>query len=275
MSKSIQIRKKCEHCLVGSARIEVHDTSEDEGVALYSECSFCRCQYEKGQLVQSPISLNSAEEVRAAFEHWMRSEGFSSLEDFSESHFNTAEPEFLIQQVLTGQSIESNFDVLGYLFSGMMGQAEPESSSTEEDHTEAISDFDILYPTAELSVIACALTSVMMADGIIQPEEQSLLNQQLKQFGVSPLESSDQRVWRPSELVHPSDPQRLIEAMVELAFVDNELDGSEWQLIREYARYWRCDLENLEKMRSERIVRQSTLSRLFSALRHLFFEESQ
>ena len=60
-----------------------------------------------------------------------------------------------------------------------------------------------------------------------------------------------------------------------LAFVDNELDGSEWQVISEYARYWRCDLDALEKMRTDRTVRQSTLSRLFSALRHLFFEESQ
>jgi len=63
--------------------------------------------------------------------------------------------------------------------------------------------------------------------------------------------------------------------MVELAFVDKQLDGSEWQVIREYARHWRCDLDALEVIRSERTVREGALSRLFSALRHLFFEEAQ
>lgn len=275
MSKSIQIRKKCEHCLIDCARIEVHDTSESEGIALYSECSFCRCQYEKGVLVQGPISFQTEAEIQAAFEHWMRAEGFGHLDEFAQSHFNTPLGSTLIHKVLHQENIESNFDVLGYLFSGMVGQADPEPQPSEDDFSEPMGDFDILYPTAELSVIACALTSVMMADGVIQPEEQRLISEQLKQFGVEPLEAADLRVWRPSELVHPSDPQRLIEAMVELAFVDNELDGSEWQVIREYARYWRCDLDALEKMRSDRTVRQGTFSRLFSALRHLFFEASQ
>lgn len=260
--------------MVESARIEVHDSSEEEGIALYSECSFCRCQYEKGQLVQAPISLDSEIEVLSAFKDWMRAEGFTTLVSFCQAHFDTADPNEVVTKILRRQPVESNFDVMGYLFSGMIGQTdlgEPE----EPAFTESMPDFDILYPTSELSVIACALTSVMMADGIIQPEEQDLLNRQLEQFGVAPLMREDFRVWRPSELLQPKDPSRLIQAMVELAFVDNELDSSEWQLIREYARYWRCDLDNLETLRSQRSVRQSTFSRLFSALRHLFFEESQ
>ena len=54
--------------------------------------------------------------------------------------------------------------------------------------------------------------------------------------------------------------------MIELAFVDNQLDGSEWQVIQ-YARYWRCDRMCFQLCRSERkeedfvpfIFRPSTL----------------
>lgn len=275
MPKSIQIRKKCEHCLIDSASIEVHDSSGDEGVAMYAECSFCHCQYENGELIRGPNPLHTPQQVQAAFESWMRSEGHTDLLEFCRAHFEVSDVSELIQKVLDRQPIESNFDVLGYLFSGMMGQADPGAVTDESDFSSPLTDFDILYPTAELSVIACALTSVMMADGSIEHEERQLLNAQLQQFGVSPLDPADQRVWRPSELAYPSDPQRLIEAMVELAFVDKQLDGSEWQVIREYARHWRCDLEALEVIRSERTVREGALSRLFSALRHLFFEEAQ
>ena len=253
----------------------MHDSAGTEGVAMYSECSFCRCQYENGVRIRGPIQLDTTEQVQAAFAVWMRAEGYSNPIEFCRAHFQVSSPTEFAEKVLAREDIDTNFDVLGYLFSGMAGQAEPEQAVVSSDEHEPYPDFDIYYPTAELSVIACALTSVMMADGSIEQEEQQLLNAQLQQFGVSPLEPPEQRVWRPSELAYPSDPQRLIEAMIELAFVDNQLDGSEWQVIREYARYWRCDLDALEVARSERIVRQGTLSRLFSALRHLFFEEAQ
>ena len=39
-------------------------------------------------------------------------------------------------------------------------------------------------------------------------KKSSSCSMRLQQFGVSLLEPAEQRVWRPSELAYPSDPQR-------------------------------------------------------------------
>ena len=259
--------------------IEVHDPSIGEGVAIYAECPFCCCQYEMGHLIQAPIKLETEAEIHDALMTFMRSEGGKEIEEFCNANLNGLSFSEAKQGLLNKESLMSNLDVMGFLFSGMHGGVDgvalEEVPLPEQEALTIESDFRISMSTSEISVISCALTSVMLADGIIQPEEERLLSQLLSQFNVPPLDKEDYRVWRPSELSRPLDPDRLIEAMIDIAFIDNELDGTEWQVIREYARYWRCDLEVLEKLRKEREKRPSTLSKLFSALNQLFFEESQ
>ena len=145
MSKTIQIRKKCEHCLIESSRIEVHDSAGTEGVAMYSECSFCRCQYENGVRIRGPIQLDTTEQVQAAFAVWMRAEGYSNPIEFCRAHFQVSSPAEFTEKVLAREDIDTNFDVLGYLFSGMAGQAEPEQAVVSSDEHEPYLDFDIYY----------------------------------------------------------------------------------------------------------------------------------
>lgn len=86
--------------------------------------------------------------------------------------------------------------------------------------------------------IGRALASVMLADGHIRPPEQRFLDAALARMGVAPLDPSDLRVWRPTELGPVPNPAGLIETMRLLALCDHEADGSEQRVLHEFARAW-------------------------------------
>ena len=63
--------------------------------------------------------------------------------------------------------------------------------------------------------------------------------------------------------------------MMDVAFVDEELDESEWRVIKEFARYWGCDRKKLLAERELRIgPPKSMLFRLWNSIRTLLFQEN-
>ena len=119
-----------------------------------------------------------------------------------------------------------------------------------------------------------ALASVMLADGVIRPGERVFLDAFLHKAGLPPAEEAELRRWRPGEVPLPSDPQALVDAMIELAHVDRERDGSEWRVVREFARSWGLSLEEVERAgRRAESATAPAMKRLWRALRRLVITE--
>lgn len=144
----------------------------------------------------------------------------------------------------------------------------------EEAHTQ---ETDSWVPPDEVEVHAedaraavRALASVMLADGLIRPGERVFLDAFLHKAGLPPAEEAELRRWRPGEVPRPSDPEALVEAMIELAHVDRERDGSEWRVVREFARAWGLPLAEVEaRGRRAEAATAPAMKRLWRALRRL------
>ena len=138
-----------------------------------------------GQLIQAPVRLDTEAEIHDALMTFMRSEGGKEIEEFCNANLNGLSFSEVKQGLLNKESLMSNFDVMGFLFSGMHGGVDGETLEDDplpdQDELTIENDFRISMSTSEVSVISCALTSVMLADGIIQPEEERLLSQLLSQ----------------------------------------------------------------------------------------------
>ena len=67
----------------------------------------------------------------------------------------------------------------------------------------------------------------------------------------------------------------MIEAMVGLAYADRRRDGTEWRVIREFARYWRYPLAELEAMGRVLDVQNASMGkRIWGALRSVFIRNN-
>jgi hypothetical protein len=66
----------------------------------------------------------------------------------------------------------------------------------------------------------------------------------------------------------------VIDAMIALAHIDTMQDGSEWRVVREFARAWALPLDELER-RGQRARRETApaMRRLFSALERLYIRK--
>ena len=127
-------------------------------------------------------------------------------------------------------------------------------------------------PRTSPRLVARAMAAVMLADGEIRAPERSFLEAFLRDNHHPPITEDDLRPWRPGDLGWLEEPAPVIEAMVALAYVDRQRDGTEWRVIREFARYWRYPLSELEAMgRAKDAATASTTRRLRTALTSLFF----
>lgn len=115
-----------------------------------------------------------------------------------------------------------------------------------------------------------ALAAVILADGLVSPREKRMLERICARAGYPPPSDADLRAWRPGELDLPENPEAVLDAMVALAHVDRQRDGSEWRVVREFARAWGYPLADLER-RGQRAQAESSLptDRLVGALQRI------
>jgi len=119
-----------------------------------------------------------------------------------------------------------------------------------------------------------ALAAVMPADGLILPGERAFLDGFAQRAGMSAIDEAELRPWQPADVGHPADPEPILLAMVEPTFIDRQRDGSEWRVVREFARHWGYPLERLERLgeRKEQELAPAMV-RLWRSLRRLVVTE--
>lgn len=118
-----------------------------------------------------------------------------------------------------------------------------------------------------------ALAAVMLADGVARKGETHFLDRFCQRAQLPPAGPEDLRPWRPSELARPEDPEMVLDAMIALAHIDALQDGSEWRVVREFARAWGFPLAEVEA-RGQRARRATApaMRRLFTRLERLFIK---
>ena len=267
-----QILHSCPNCLIEGVLIEAFEENSEEPISF--SCSFCHYEPSKN----AGTVFSDAAQVECHLREWVHKEGGKDVEQFCEMNFYGLSQNEVVSRLLNKQPIESSFDVLEYLFPGFGGGGI--SITTDEDKEEweepQLTEEAYSYvPDSSIPVEARALAAVMLADGEWKEEEEQLINQMLQEQGRSPIQEKDKYGWMPIDLHIPEDPERLILQMMDVAFVDEELDESEWRVIKEFARYWGCDRKKLLAERERRIgPPKSMLFRLWNSLKTLLFQEN-
>ncbi len=279
-----QVLSDCPDCRVVGAVIELIDPARAAGTAVDAHCRLCGRLEQMGTLVQVGQSMKEPSLARAALAAWAEREGEADAESFCCHNLGGLSLAEVVRKLCDGEVIDSSFDAVAYLFPGMSGAAGApafDSRGAEETTYETLPTVDDgpdLAPTISLgqgpAIAARALVAVMWADGEVRPGERAFVDAFLAKAGLEPLSDADLRHWRPVDLGIPEEPGLIIDAMVELAYVDRVRDGAEWQVIREFARHWAQDLVALEARRGvlDRDL-SSGMRRLWQKLRSIFMME--
>jgi tellurite resistance protein len=239
----------CPHCRVQGAVVETWDSSTP-GTPVASRCRMCVREVEAGAEVKPAQALMQLKDVSEALARWAREEGFTSVEDFVASAFVLGTLPAVHTALIVGDPVETSFDVMGFLFSHIGGDT---PGVAADDKPAALAESKPV-PAAALAAIGArplspqneilALASVAAADGAVLPIERAFLDRAARTRGVAPLGADDVRVYRADEVGPVGgllDRERVLEKMVECAFVDGELDESEARVIKGFARAWGVD----------------------------------
>jgi hypothetical protein len=269
---AFQILHCCPNCLIDGVLIE----SYEEGMETFSSFSCSFCGYEEGH--SSGFVFTDLDQTRDLLHKWIIKEGGTDINHFCEMNFCGLTEEEVLSRLLQKKTIESSFDVLEYLFPGFAGGGLSITTEIEEEYWEDPLPTEEAYtyiPDKNIPVEARALAAVMLADGSLKEQEEELINQTLMLDGLSCLQDKDKHGWMPMDLPIPSDPEDLILKMLDVAFVDHDLDESEWRVIKEFARYWGCDRKKLNAEREKRIgPPKSFMFRMWNAIKILLFQEN-
>lgn len=203
-----------------------------------------------------PLDLKDPEVAREALTAWARAEGEGDTDQFCRANLGLA-LDTVVLRLGRGEAIESNFDVIAWLFpdsggSTLLTPADAPSARPVEvvDRAPPPAANPDPEPQRELDprVPARVLISVMAADGELRPGERRFIDAYLAHEGLPALDPADLRIWRPHELdVPPTMAARraLIEACVHLVHLDRERDGTEWKVVRAFAGAWGVPDEDL------------------------------
>lgn len=280
MLRAFQVLSDCPCCRVESALVELVDPSRRVGVAVESRCRLCGFRAELGETVAPAARFVRPDDVVAALARWSIEEGEPDLLLFAQANFNGRSPAQIAEAVLRRERVDTGFEVIAYLFPGAGGGGAVSSEALRPDalgeglrrgpvppsspipSVERAVEPPPAPPPVDPRTVARALVSVMLADGEIRPKERSFIEQFLQKTGQSPLRDDELRVWRPFELGPPPDPAGLLTAMRACALIDNEADGTEVRVLKEYARAWRLPLADDDLPRSGAM---HTLGRIFSS----------
>jgi len=226
---------------------------------LSARCS--SCGLEARERVRNPgARFTSLDQLEGALGRWARLEGSESTAEFVESSFLDGELGAVFARLEAGERVETNFDVLAFLFPEIAMaaavpveiDAEVESPRGSESESEPVcrttESEGPRVPTLEQRTEAWApllpLVSVMVADGRVHPAEEAFLNRVLARHRYPPIPAEHVRVHRPETVPVSSKPEarrRMVEAMVHLVHVDRLRDGTEFRVVEEYARAWGVD----------------------------------
>ncbi|MCB9779103.1 MAG: hypothetical protein H6742_11115 [Alphaproteobacteria bacterium] len=292
----VQILATCPTCRVEAAVVELVEIGQTDSLVVEGRCRMCGRQEEHGTILEPGRRVWTRAAVLDALVRWAGEDGETDLDAFIQSGFSGRDLDGVVAALQAGRPIETSFDVVAWLFPGMgggggaMGVADGDLARAAEagpkggggvlartpgDRTDApASDEPAADPDALARLPLRALSAVMLADGVIRPGERQFLDGFAARLGLDKAAASDLRPWRPADLPWPTDPEPILRAMVELAFVDAERDGSEWRVVREFARHWGyplADLEALGRQKEEALA--SAMTRLWRALRRLFVVE--
>jgi len=280
-----QILSDCPDCRVASAVLELIDPGKAGGITLDAACRLCGRHVQMGEVVQAGASLRDPAAARAAIAAWAAVESEPDPEAFCRNNLGGLSLEEVVQRLGTGTPIDTSFDAVAYLFPGMAGAAGSSAPSVEEAdvyETQPTLDDPVpdLRPTLSLgqgpAIAARAMVAVMRADGETRPGEQRFIDAFLEAAGLAPLAAADFRHWRPVDLGIPDAPAPIIDAMIELAHIDGELDAAEWQVVREFARHWGLPVAPLEERRARLAEgNERGLARLWANLRSIFMTEQK
>jgi len=233
-----------------------------------------------GTITNPGIVFEHPQTALLALQEWAESEGETDVQAFCQNNLCELDKDEVVRRLVAKEPVPSSFDVIAFLFpgAGMSGanSRATEAPSPPETPGVAVKVQAEDVQTQDLRIASQAMSSVMFADGVVRPGERAFMDGFLKQAGLPPVEEVDLRFWRPSEVDRPAQPDAIIEAMVDLAFVDAQEDGSEWRVVREYARYWRYPLDELERLRKRADHRTaSSMTRLWRSLRKLILTEKK
>ena len=255
--------------------VELIDPGIAEGIPIEGTCRLCGHQVALGTIQTQGRRFSTAAEARSALLAWAIAEGDRDLDVFCEVSLCGITADEACRRLISGEPIETSFDVIALLFPGAGGgMGAADSTSAAFTPTRSMLDGPAVLPEVPRTaprIVPRALAAVMLADGVITPQERTFLDAWLVEHGHGSLTEDDLRPWRPGDLGWLEDPAPIIAAMVALAYVDRQRDGTEWRVIREFARYWRYPLKELEAMgRAKDAATASAGKRLLGALASIF-----
>lgn len=248
---TVSILADCPHCLVQAAVVELHEA----GVGLVeARCRLCGHRSERGATRVAAASFATPGEVLDALARWAAEEGETDLERFCQANFAGATSAEVVERVLAREPVETGFDVMAFLFPGLAaGAAVPREVVVRPGRVLTHHGLGVEPPAPPPEVhppvrtwdpfdAARALTSVMVADGVVRPAEERAVTRALQALRAPPVGPEARRVWRPGELGPPPNPAALLALCREVALADGEVDPTEVRLLEEYARAWEVPL---------------------------------
>lgn len=311
MDNAFQVLEDCPDCRVQSAMLAFVDPTIVVGVAVDASCRLCGRVERMGMVERPGQRFVAIVDVIDALDRWAEKEGEPDVDTFCRSNMTGLSATEVSRRVVSGLVVETGFDVVAMLFPGMGGggggggsggggstvpleglrdrrrgpspPSPPASvgpSCSAAVHLpiplEALEPRRTSDPYAKAAVAARALAAVMVADGQIKATERRFLDAFLARAGLAALRQEDIRAWRPGELAIPNEPKPIVEAMIQLAHIDNAKDGSEWRVVREFARHWGYPLTELEA-RGRRLEESNAPihSQIWRGLRSIFLSEQR
>jgi uncharacterized tellurite resistance protein B-like protein len=274
----------CPCCRVDGAVVEVIDSTSGQARVVESTCRLCGRREEEGKVIRSGKEFASPPEVVEALQRWAEREGEQDITVFAHANFGELSPEALGEAVVGGREVATSFQAVAWLFPGSVGGVksadglEGEDQAPDRERREAEGGGRRLS-RAEIDsgrIAARALIAVMVGDGQIRVEERQFIDRCLEEHGYPPLDEADLKPWRPGDLARPDDPEALIESMAHLVYVDEERDGSEWRIVREFARAWGYPLARLDALEQQLEERYSSrMKRFVMSVRRLLIKEGR
>lgn len=259
MSTSLhEVLSTCPNCRVEAALLELVESGGPAPGPIEARCRLCGRWERRAQVLDPGLRFADPLQVEAALRRWAAAEGEEDLDRFIASGFPGLDRAQLTQALLQGRPVTTSFDVVAWLFPSMAAGGGSPPPSTEvpapplppappqppapplapSPPLDAGPPLDAPGPS-DLRIALHALITVMLADGIVRAGERAFLAGFAARAG---LDLPDPPLpLRPPDLPIPRRPGPILDAMVELALIDRERDGSEHQVIREFARHWGQD----------------------------------